>query len=303
MALDGFRYAGAGPALLAADGKPATRESHLSEHLPFVAFHGADIMVLREGDLMATLRLDGLSALTTPDGELDALKRAVAAIVAQTGNAFGLYVHRIAVPQEVSLPAVSGEGFAAEIDRRWQAHLRALAPKKTQVYLSILRRPDLAARVPLLGALAKRTWVKDKAARARELNDVAGFFETALSAARPKRLMKNDGEWLGFLGTLLSGRFAPIAAPRSPLPLAHSLGACRATFEGDTVRDFLRDDGRNAFWRALQCQILPGSHRCRLDGRARPAARCGPDELLHPDPNQHYGRAHPADRAPDARGR
>ncbi len=257
LALDGFRYASSGPALLAADGKAVTRESHLSDHLPFVAFHGADIMVLREGDLIATLRLDGLSALTTPDGELDALKRAVAAIVAQTGNAFGLYVHRIAVPQDVRLPAISGEGFAAEIDRRWQSHLHNLAPKKTRVYLSILRRPDLTARVPLLSALAKRTWVKDKAARARDLNDVAGFFETALSAARPKRLTKNDGEWLGLLGTLLSGQFTPIAAPHTPLPLAHSLGACRATFEGDTVRVSCATTGETRFGALFSVKSYP----------------------------------------------
>ena len=259
MALDGFRYGKAGPALLAAGGRPAARESHLSEHLPFVAFHGDNVMVLREGDLMATLRLDGLSAMTTPDGDLDALKRAVAAIVAQTGNAFGLYVHRVAVPQEVGLPAVPGDGFAAEIDRRWQAHLRDLAPQKAQAYLSILRRPDLTARVPLLGALAKRGWAKDKAARACELNDVAGFFETALSAARPKRLTKHDGEWLGFLGTLLSGQFSPIAAPRSPLPIAHCLGTCRATFESDTVRITCATTGQTRYGALFSVKSYPAS--------------------------------------------
>ncbi len=257
MALDGFRYTSAGPALLAAGGKPAIRESHLSEHLPFVGFVGRNVMVLREGDLMATLRLDGLSALTTPDSDLDALKRAVAAIVAQTGNAFGLYVHRIAVPQDVTLPTVPGDGFAARIDRRWQAHLRSLAPKRTHVYLSILRRPDLAARVPLLGALAKRTWVKDKAARTRELNDVAGFFETALSAARPKRLTSTGGEWLGVLGTLLSGQFAPIAAPRSPLPLAHSIGTCRATFEADTIRVACATTGETRYGALFSVKSYP----------------------------------------------
>ncbi|ETX13519.1 type IV secretion system protein B4 [Roseivivax halodurans JCM 10272] len=244
MALDGFRYALPGRALLATGGGPATLESHLSEHLPFVAFHERDLIVLRDGSLMATLGLHGLSALTTPDGDLDALKRAVAAIVAQTGNAFGFYVHRITVPQKVGLPAVPGENFAAEIDRRWQHHLRELAPKTPRIYFSILRRPDIGARIPLLGALAKRAWVKDKTARARQLNEVTGFFETALSVAHPKRLTREGGEWLGFLGALLSGQFAPIAAPCSPLPLAHCLGTCRATFETDTIRIDCATTGR-----------------------------------------------------------
>lgn len=236
MALDGFRYAKASAAVIETSGKAAARESHLAEHLPFVAFAKPDVMVLREGDLMATLRLDGLAALTTPDGDLDAMKRAVAAVIAQTGNLYGFYVHRIFVPQDVALKPVSGEGFAAEIDRRWQGHIAGLAPKKTQLYLSIVRRPEIGARVPLLSAFAKRTWMKDRAARGRELDEVTGFFETALGSANPIRLDNRDGEWLGFLGTLLTGQYAPIAQPSTPLPLAHALGSCRATFAGDTAR-------------------------------------------------------------------
>ncbi len=235
MALDGIRYANPGAALISAGGGAFAKESHLAEHLPFVSFFGRDVIVLREGDLMATLRLDGLNPLTTPDADLDALKRAVAAVIAQTGNTFGIYVHRISVPQEIAMQLIPGGGFAAEIDRIWQSHNANQAPKKKQLYLSIIRRPDLAARVPVLNLLAKRTWVKDRAGRARELDEVTGFFETALAAASPVRLTNDGGEWLGYLSTLMSGTFSPIAAPNSPLPLAYCLGACRATFDGDTA--------------------------------------------------------------------
>ena len=102
MALDGFRYARARAAVNETSWKAVARESHLAEHLPFVAFAKPDVMVLREGDLMATLRLDGLAALTTPDGDLDAMKRAVAAVIAQTGNLYGFYAHRVFVPQDVA---------------------------------------------------------------------------------------------------------------------------------------------------------------------------------------------------------
>ena len=235
MALDGVRYAKAGAALRAAGGDTLSRESYLAEHLPFISFAGNDVMVLREGDLMATLRLDGLNPLTTPDTDLDALKRAVAAVISQTGNAYGIYVHRISVPQVLDLPPVPGTSFAAEIDRRWQSHIAGLAPKKKQLYLSIIRRPDLGARLPLLNVLGKGSWIKDRAARTRELNEVTGFFETALKAARPVRLTRENGEWLGYLGTTLSGQYAPIAAPVSPLPLAYCLGTVRTTFDRDTA--------------------------------------------------------------------
>lgn len=234
MALDGSKSVL--PALMAADGRDFARESFLAEHLPYFSVVADDVLILREGDLMATLRLDGLNPMTTPDAELDALRRAVAAIVAQTGDLFGFYVHRISVPQDLSMQPIDGDSFAAEIDRRWQRHVTSLQPKKKQLYLTILRRPDLTSRLPLLHSLARKGWVRDRAARMQELNEVVGFFEVALANAKPNRLTTEGGEWLGFLNTLNSGSFAPVAFGQSTLPLSHQLGDVRATFEGYTVR-------------------------------------------------------------------
>ena len=267
MALDGVGYAKPSAALFEVSGAALARESHLAEHLPFVSFAGSNIMVLREGDLMATLRLDGLASSTTPDADLDAMKRAVATVIAQTGNLYGFYVHRIFVPQDVALTPVDGNGFAAEIDRRWQAHIFDLAPKKSQLYLSILRRPEVGARIPLLNAFAKRTWMKDRAARARELNEVTGFFETALGSAKPVRLDRNTGEWLGFLSTLLTGKYAPIAQPAAPLPLGYALGSCRATFDGDTATIACATTGAARFGALFSIKSYPAlTDVCLFDG-------------------------------------
>ena len=224
------------PALLSADGEAFSRESFLAEHLPYFSRVADDVLITREGDLMATLRLDGLNPMTTPDGELDALRRAVAAIVAQTGDLYGFYIHRISVPQDLSLQPIEGDSFAAEIDRRWQRHVTSLQLKKKQLYLTILRRPELTSRLPILRGLARKGWVKGRSARMQELNEVVGFFEVALANARPKRLTTAGGEWLGFLNTLNSGSFAPIAFGRTALPLSHSLSNVRATFQGETVQ-------------------------------------------------------------------
>ncbi|MDP5218823.1 type IV secretion system protein B4 [Ruegeria sp. 2205SS24-7] len=244
-------------ALRETSGPALARESHLAEHLPFVSFVKPDVMVLREGDLMATLRLNGLAALTTPDGDLDAMKRAVAAVIAQTGNLFGFYIHRIFVPQDLALSPIEGDGFAAEVDRRWQAHVASLACKKPQLYLSILRRPEIGARVPLLRSLAKQVWMKSRAARTRELDEVAGFFETALAAAKPVRLTNRSGEWLGYLGALLTGRFAPIARPQMLLPVAYGLGSCRATFDGNTARINCGTTGQTRFGALFSIKSYP----------------------------------------------
>ena len=104
MALDGSGYPRATPAVAAVtQAWGAQRERPLGDHLPYVAFVGADAMMLRGGDLMATLALDGVDPMTTPDRQLDALKRSLAAIVAQTGSAFGYVVHRLPVDQDLRL--------------------------------------------------------------------------------------------------------------------------------------------------------------------------------------------------------
>lgn len=235
LALDGGTLNGIGPAVHEAGGTGFARESYLAEHLPYFALATDDVMVLREGDLLATLRLDGLNPMTTEDDRLDALKRAVAAIVAQTGNAFGFYIHRVSVPQDLDLKPVEGGSFASHVDARWAAHIKSLRPSKRQMYLSVIRRPNLAARIPFLRALARKAWVKDRAARVQELNEVMGFFAVALSSANPVRLTKAGGEWLGYLNTLNAGSFSPIAFGQSPLPLSHTISDCRATFDGDVV--------------------------------------------------------------------
>lgn len=235
MALDGGVLSILGAAVHEVDRAGFARESYLGEHLPYFALATDSVMVLREGDLLATLRLDGLNPMTTEDDRLDTLKRAVAAIAAQTGNGFGFYIHRISVPQDVRLRPVEGDTFASAVDQRWQAHIQNLRPSKRQMYLTVIRRPDISARIPLIRKFARKAWVKDRAARVQELNEVMGFFEVALSSANPVRLGNKGGEWLGYLNTLNAGSFSPIAFGQSALPLSHTISDCRATFEGDTV--------------------------------------------------------------------
>ena len=130
MARDAGTLSTFGAALHQAGGGEFARESYLAEHLPYFGLTDDDVMVLREGDLLATLRLDGLNPMTSEDARLDALKRAVAAIVAQTGNAFGFYIHRISVPQDLGMRPIEGDSFAAAIDARWQSHVKDLRPAK-----------------------------------------------------------------------------------------------------------------------------------------------------------------------------
>ena len=236
MALDRGYSGDLSAAVLATEGgADFAKESYLSEYIPYLSFVGDNTILLKQGDLLATLRLDGVNPMTTPDAELDALKRAVAAIVSITGNTFGFYVHRISVPQNLSLAPIEGIGFAAEIDRRWQRHIRDLAPKKRCLYLSVVRRPNLASRLPILNRFATRNYLRDRDNRIQQLDEVVNFFKEALASANPVRLTRHGGEWLGYLGALNSGAYMPIAEGKSFQTLASQASNCRAIFDRDLV--------------------------------------------------------------------
>lgn len=244
MALDGRDFGKASPAIVQTGGEAFGRESYLSEHMPYLSFADDDVMMLKQGDLMATLRFDGVNPMTSEDADLDALKRAVSAIVSLTGNTFGFYVHRLSVPQKFALDPVPGDGFAAQIDRLWNAHIRDLEPKQQRLFLSVVRRPNLGSRLPFLRRFATRNFIRDRYNRVQQLNEVVNFFQEALSAASPVRLTRGSGEWLGYLAALNYGTFTPIAEGAGFTTLASQTSNCRAIFDRDLVK--IRDETTGA---------------------------------------------------------
>ena len=244
MPLDGSGYTRPSAAVRAVTDPAAFRQRFVGESLPYVSFVADDVMMLRQGDLMATLELGGIDPMTTPERALDALKLSLAAIVAQTGSAFGYVVHRLPMPQDLRVrPIEAGrhgeDAFAAAIDEAWRGRVAGMGLQSRALFLSVMRRPALGSGIPVLGALAgRRAFGADRAARMEELQEVMGFLEASLGAARPVRLTRHDGRWLGFLGALTSARYHPVGPLPRPvlIPLCHRLGASHVSFEGDTIR-------------------------------------------------------------------
>ena len=124
-------------------------------------------------------------------------------------------------------------------------------------HLSIIRRPSIGARLPLIRALARKAWARDRDARVQGLNEVVGFFKVALSSANPVRLTRAGGEWLGYLNALNAGSFAPIGFGQSPLPLSHTLSNSRATFDGEVVTITCATTGEQKFGSLFSIKSYP----------------------------------------------
>lgn len=214
--------------------KAQSNEAFVSAHLPYMTLVADNVLMLKEGDVMGTMALDGINPMTTSDSDIDTLKRAVASIAALMGPSFGMYVHRIAVPQSVALNPITGDGFAAQIDRRWQDHLTQLELKRPQLFLSVLRRPSLGAKLPWLRGIATRGFVADRLHRIDELEELMGFFSEALADAKPRRLSASSGEWFGMLNATLTGRFSPIEPSQMLSTVASQVAMERVIFGSDT---------------------------------------------------------------------
>ena len=104
--------------------KGVSDEHMLARHLPYVVPIGDDVVMLRDGDVMAAFMVDGIEALTAELAAVADLADALGGVIAQAGPDVAFYVHRLSNPANVAMPPIGGEGFAAEVDRTWQGDLQ-----------------------------------------------------------------------------------------------------------------------------------------------------------------------------------
>ena len=72
-------------------------ERKLWEHLPYISLWG-DAILLRDGDLMASLAVDGINAELSEDQVIEGLRQAFTAVINAAGDDIAWYIHRVSVP-------------------------------------------------------------------------------------------------------------------------------------------------------------------------------------------------------------
>ena len=92
-------------------------ERHLWEHLPYVTTRD-DAILLRDGDLMGSVLVDGLNAELSEETAVEGARRVLTSLVNAAGEDVAWYIHRISVPIARPRPHRPAQSFRAEIDRR-----------------------------------------------------------------------------------------------------------------------------------------------------------------------------------------
>jgi len=210
-------------------------EKRLSSMLPYVSLVTDRTIRTRGNELMQCIRLEGVNSTTSEDAHLDRIGGLLAGIVAQVGTGFSFYLHKVSKAVDVTLPPISGAGFAAAVDQRWQAHLGRSGLRDKTLTLTVLKRPEAGGRLPFSLGASRARHTADTTRRLRKLDEVVGFLLSSFDELKPRLLAARTGELLGFLGSLNTGEEHPLY-PRSRLGvIAEDVANTRVTFRGTTI--------------------------------------------------------------------
>lgn len=223
-------------------------ELQFDAFLPFVSLQADDKTVLtRGGELIQCIRVDGLNSMTSSDRDIILLKDAVAEILAQQGERYSVYIHKISRPFKVSLTDIEAEGFAQEVDAAWKDVVAGRVLRDKTLTISIINRP-----AGLLGSLsagdklkelfsrsrkkdALQAFIANRAERLTDLDETVGVVLATLGHLSARVLTGASGELVGFLEGIGTGVELP-AFPSNELGiLARSICNYRPTFRGTRV--------------------------------------------------------------------
>ncbi|REG28213.1 type IV secretion system protein B4 (plasmid) [Paracoccus versutus] len=174
---------------------------NLYRHMPYAIEVDDEVVRTRENGLLIALEITGIDGLTSSDSEIHELRRAFAHVLDGLDERFTVYIHRMMRPAQFGLKAIHGDGFAADLDRKWQAHLASKNLHDFVLVMTVVRNLSQPLKLPLFQRAAKRLLDGDTTTRLHELREVVSILETSLSL-NARRLKISDGSMLGFLSAI-----------------------------------------------------------------------------------------------------
>ncbi|WP_065169899.1 hypothetical protein [Paracoccus sp. MKU1] len=174
---------------------------NLYRHMPYAIEVDDEVVRTRENGLLIALEITGIDGLTSSDSEIHELRRAFAHVLDGLDERFTVYIHRMMRPAQFGLKVIHGDGFAADLDRKWQAHLAGKNLHDFVLVMTVVRNLSQPLKLPLFQRAAKRLLDGDTTTRLHELREVVSILETSLSL-NTRRLKISDGSLLGFLSAI-----------------------------------------------------------------------------------------------------
>ncbi|MEP1834250.1 MAG: VirB4 family type IV secretion/conjugal transfer ATPase [Hyphomonas sp.] len=230
---------------LTRDPKVVAREVAAGVHLPYARHLDDRTIQTRDGLLLQTIKLGGFLFETADSDDLNYRAELRDAMLRSFGSSrFAIYHHLIRRSAHTALDGCQGDGFAAELDRRWNRRFEEKELYINELFLTIVRRP-VQGRIGLLdraqewlGRSTRRN--ADRLAQDRSaLDNAVEGLVAALGSYDPHLLACYDtsegmrSEPLEFLSYLFNHDMRPMKLPHGDL--GHHIPARRVSFGKETV--------------------------------------------------------------------
>lgn len=208
-------------------------EKQLAHMLPYVSLVDDRTARTRVNELFQCIRITGINSYTTDDDYLDGIRASFARIVAQLGEEFSYYVHKVSKGISADIEPIEGDSFAAMVDQNWRNKLANGGLRDKTLTLTVIHRPPSKSFMTFMRRPSPERLREETDKRMRRLNEAVGIFLSGLGHLKPSVLSAEKGELVGFLGALNTGQELPLYHTSKFGFLASSASNTRATFFGD----------------------------------------------------------------------
>ncbi len=246
----------------------AKKEASAGERLPYLTQIDENAVLLRDGSVMLSLAVPGVSFETADSDELNALAATRELLLRSSlDSRFVLYHHVIRRRVHVELDARFDDPLAAHIDARWREALSHGALFVNDQFITLVRRParGKSGWPERLSRLVKRSGSPTEAdpADLRALRAAATAMIASLGAYGARLLGDYQGsggicsEVLELLSALYNGEMRPVRRPADGTDVGAMLPYKRVSFGLDAIEQ--RGAGDSQFAALISLKDYPDS--------------------------------------------
>lgn len=245
------------------------KQALAGERLPYHSLVDEHVVCLRDGSVLCSLMVPGLSFETADAMELNAHAAAREVLLRSSLDArFALYHHVVRRRVSVELAGGFEDPLAAHIDGRWKSRLGSGALFVNDQFVTLVRRPargkaGWAEKVSRLAKRRRNEPVEADVGDVRALKAVASAMIASLGAYGARLLGDYEGaggvcsEVLELLSALYNGEMRPVRRPEPSADLGHMLPYRRVSFGGDALE--LRGAAGTTFAAMVSLKDYPDS--------------------------------------------
>lgn len=245
------------------------REALAGDRLPYAKLLDEHVVLLRDGSVMMSLLVPGISFETADSAELNALAATRELMLRSTLDArFVLYHHVIRRRVQTELRGKFADPLTAHIDQCWDEKLSSGALFVNDQFVTLLRRPARGKTGWVERVARQLTRSKDRSEGiqanpqdVRDLRAAANAMVTTLGAYGARPLSNYQGksgacsEILEFLSALYNGEMKPVRRPFEGTMIADMLAYKRVSFGADALE--LKGAGSSSFAALVSLKDYP----------------------------------------------